>query len=154
MKSTVGKLLAESMSDSRLRLLTADLGYRMFDEAWKTGRCINVGASEQTMIGIAVGMTYSGLVPICYSITPFLLYRPFEWIRNYLDYEKAPVKLIGSGRDDDYKNLGFSHWSFEQKDVMSLFPNIRVFYPESSEDLKDLWDEFLDGGPAYLNIRR
>jgi transketolase len=50
---------------------------------------------------------------VVYSITPFVLYRPFEWIRNYLDHEKIPVKLVGGGRDKDYGYLGFSHWAEE-----------------------------------------
>ena len=34
----------------------------------------NVGSSEQLMIGLAVGLTYTGFTVLCYSITPFLLF--------------------------------------------------------------------------------
>jgi len=60
-------------------LITADLGYGLFDNLKQKfpNNFINCGASEQLMIGLAVGLAYSNKIPFCYSITPFLLYRPF-----------------------------------------------------------------------------
>ena len=62
------------------------------------------------MVGMGIGMAMEGKIPICYSMTPFVLYRPFELIRTYIDHENITVKLIGAGRDKDYDWLGFSHW--------------------------------------------
>ena len=45
----------------------------------------------------------------------FKLLFIFEFIRNYVDHEKLPVKLIGGGRDKDYGYLGFSHWAEEDR---------------------------------------
>jgi transketolase C-terminal domain/subunit len=56
--------------------------------------------------------------------------RPFEWIRNYLNHEQVPVKLVGGGRDKDYGYLGFSHWAEEDIDIMSNFKNIELFKPK------------------------
>src|SRR6266480_298784 len=79
-------------------VIVNDLGYRMWDKIREDfpNRFINVGAAEQTLIGVGIGLALNGKIPIVYSITTFLLYRPFETIRNYLNYEKIPVKLIGS----------------------------------------------------------
>jgi transketolase C-terminal domain/subunit len=54
------------------------------------------------MIGAATGMAMEGKIPVVYSITPFLLYRPFVFLRNYLHHENIPVKLVGGGRNKDY----------------------------------------------------
>ena len=82
-------------------------------------------SSEQLMIGLAVGMSMEKLLPVCYSITPFLLYRPFELIRNYINHENFNVKLVGGGRDQDYGYLGFSHWAEDDESIMSNFKNIK-----------------------------
>ncbi len=56
-------------------LLFGGLGYPRIDEfltKWPY-RAINCEASEQTMLDIAVGLSYAGKIPFCYTITPFLL---------------------------------------------------------------------------------
>ena len=39
-------------------------------------------------MGMATGLALENKIPVVYSITPFIIYRPFEFIRNYLDHEK------------------------------------------------------------------
>ena len=96
----------EMEKDDRIWLLTGDLGYGMLDQIRDDfpERYLNVGASEQLLIGAGVGLALSGKIPFCYSITTFLIYRAFEWHRNYLNHEKIPVMLIGSGYEDDYSH--------------------------------------------------
>ena len=64
-------------------LLVGDVGYKVFDHLREEfpNRVINPGASEQLMIGMGAGLAMDGKIPVCYSITPFVLYRPFEFIR-------------------------------------------------------------------------
>lgn len=113
---------------------------------------MNVGSSEQLMIGVAIGLSYSGYIPVCYSITPFLLYRPFEFIRNYLSHEQVPVKLVGSGRDRDYDHDGFSHWAEEDKRIMSQL-DVTVCKPAKLTE--KVFEQFLlCEKPAYLNLCR
>ena len=109
MRKLFSQLLHKEMSrDERIVLITGDLGYGLWDRIRidYPDRFYNVGSAEQLMVGTACGFAMEGMKPLCYSITPFLLYRPFELIRNYLDHEEIPVKLIGGGRDDDYGYLG------------------------------------------------
>ena len=141
--------------DSRIRLITADLGYGLWDRIKidYPDRFYNVMSSEQLMIGLAVGMSMEKLLPVCYSITPFLLYRPFELIRNYINHENFNVKLVGGGRDQDYGYLGFSHWAEDDESIMSNFKNIKIHKPENITE--EIMHDFLfDHNPSYLNLKK
>ena len=116
-------------------------------------RFVNFLSSEQLMLGAACGMALEGKVPVVYSITPFLLYRPFEWIRNYLNNEKIPVKLVGGGRDKDYGYLGFSHWAEEDVKILSEFDNIKLYKP-STPEIKIFKRMLYNNKPSYLNLKR
>jgi transketolase len=156
MRHSFGNALYHLMSeDKNIILITADMGYGMFDEIRDTlpDQFYNVGAAEQVMMGIAVGMALSGKIPVVYSITPFLLFRPFEMIRNYIDHENIPVKMIGSGRGRDYHREGFSHDASDDYIIESFFPNIDFYKPKEDEsfDLKPL---LYSNKPIYLNLIR
>jgi transketolase len=149
-------LLNEMKHNDKIIIITADIGYGVLDNIRTTfpDRFINVGAAETLMIGIAVGLAYEGFIPICYTITPFLLYRPFELIRNYVDYENLNIKLVGSGRDKDYIHDGITHWAEDDINIVqNSFKNIVVYKP-------DILDENLiktilyNNSPTYLNLKR
>jgi transketolase len=158
MRKKFAELLFEEMySNSKIHLVTADMGYKMFDAIKEKfpDRLHNVGAAEQLMLGMCVGLTISGKIAIGYSITPFLLYRPFEWVRNYLNHEGVPVKLVGSGRDNDYLHDGFTHYAHDDFKVMECFTRIDKLWPETVEELDDKFEDFIySKNPAYLNLKR
>jgi len=144
-------------SNSYIFLLTGDLGYGMFDphKADFKDRFINCGASEQAMLGIAVGLSKAGKIPFVYSITPFLLYRPFEVIRNYVNAENLHIVLVGGGRNDDYAHDGASHHAFEDDHIMQALPNIDPHWPDTKEDIPALLQLAIDNKtPTYINLRR
>ncbi len=151
------EILKAMKTDKRIVIVAGDLGYRIWDqvrEVYPT-RFFNVGAAEQAMIGVAVGLSLEGKIPIVFSITPFLLYRPFETIRNYVNHEKTHLILVGSGRNKDYFHDGFSHWAEEDREVMKLFKNIKSVWPESAEEVSKLVPKMLKGnGPWYINLKR
>ena len=133
MRRCFADILHQQMARNKdIWVITADLGYKMWDKIREDypQRFLNVGASEQAMMGIAVGLALEGKIPVVYSITPFLLYRAFETLRNYVDHERIPVKLIGSGRDRDYVHDGFSHWAEEDRDILKILNNIESRWPE------------------------
>jgi len=150
-------LLNEMQSNPDIYLVTGDLGYGLWDEIKDTfpDRFYNVGSSEMAMMGLAIGLAMDGKIPFVYSITPFAIYRPFEMIRNYIDHEKTPVNIIGGGRDKDYGYLGFSHWSEEDMDVMSIFKNINSYKPEKEEELPNILKKTLTKEcGTYINLKR
>jgi transketolase len=143
--------------DNKIQVVTADLGFGILDSVKTTfpDRFYNVGAAEQLMIGAAVGMAEQGLIPVCYSMSSFLLYRPFEFLRNYVNAENVPVKLIGSGRDKDYSHDGLSHWAHDDEQLLAVLPNIKIYKPQDIQELESVWTEFITSDqPAYLNLTR
>lgn len=150
------KLYNYMEKNDKIYFLTGDLGYQLFNRIQNKfyRRFINCGASEQAMLDIAVGLATSGKIPFVYSITPFILYRPYETIRNSLNYEKIPVKLIGVGRNKEYGKLGFSHWAEDDSQVMKNFPNIESYWPEY-KDFNRLFDKIIyNNKPVYINLKK
>lgn len=149
-------LFEEMEKNKKIIVVTADIGYGILDKLRNkfSERVINVGSCEMLMIGVAVGLCYEGFIPICYTITPFLLYRPFEMIRNYVNYEKLNIKLVGSGRNQDYSHDGFTHWADDDVEIVTnCFKNIKVYKPDILT--KEILHEILETTtPCYLNLKR
>jgi transketolase len=158
MRNLFGELLAEYIAkDKKIWLLTGDLGFGVLNKTRQAApdRSYNVGAAEQLMLGAAVGLAHNNKIPVCYSITPFVIFRPYEWLRNYLDHEQTPVKLAGAGRDKEYGHLGFSHWAVDDERALSVFPNIKIYKPASKQELVHIWEEYLyNDKPSYLNLSK
>lgn len=150
-------LLNEMRQNQKIHLLTADLGFGILDEILRAfpDRSANVGAAEQLLVGAGIGLAQAGKIPVCYSISPFLLYRPFEFLRTYVNHENIPVKLVGSGRDKDYIHDGISHWADDDEKILSTLPNIKIWKPQSLEELRDGFSCWLySPSPGYLNLAR
>jgi len=151
------ELYKKMMVNNDIWIITADLGYGMFDPHKEdfSDRFINVCAAEQTTMNIAIGLALSGKIPFVYSITPFLLWRAAEQIRLYVDHENIPVKLIGSGRDDDYKHDGFSHNAEDAQKILTVFDNIIEYWPEDKVEMARVINEMTENlRPSFLSLKR
>lgn len=158
MRRLFAELLHEEMKhNEEIHLITGDLGYGLWDKIRDDfpTRFHNVGSSEMVMMGMGIGLAMEGKIPYVYSITPFSIYRPFEMIRNYLDHEGIPVNIVGGGRDKEYGYLGFSHWSHDDKRIMSVFDNVQSNWPETDDELRAVFQTTLQKQfPTYTNLKR
>lgn len=137
--------------------ISCDLGWGGFDRIAEDfpERYINVGAAEQAGMDIAIGLALQGKIPFIYSITPFLLYRPFEALRTYIDRERIPVKMIGSGRKRDYRHDGFSHDATDDLRFVKHFKNINSIYPSDKNEIEFLVDGIIEvEEPFYINLAK
>jgi transketolase len=154
-------LYFEMQKDEDIFLITADLGFGLWDQIRNDfpHRFYNVGASEQCAVGVGVGLALEGKKPFVFSITTFLIYRAFEWHRNYLNHEKIPVMLIGSGYQDDYKHDGISHQPSGLFGIDGLFEtqlwNIQTYFPDAKEEVPvNLGRMIKENQPAFMCLRR
>lgn len=94
--------------DPSIYVLAADIGFGVFDTLREEcpDHFINTGIAEQATIGMAAGMAMEGLKPVVYTITPFLLERPYESIKLNVMQQNTNVKLVSYG---DYPDLGPTH---------------------------------------------
>lgn len=150
-------LYFEMKANPNILLLTGDLGFSMLDRHRDDfpNQFVNTGAAEQCLLGAAIGASLSGRIVVCYSITTFLLYRPFEWIRNYVQHEGIPVLLVGSGLDNDYGHDGITHQSHDAKDVLKLFPRIQTYFPDDKQTVPAMLRTMIEAKePSFLCLRR
>ena len=136
-------------------LLVGDLGFGMFDSIRDDypKQFINCGASEQTMLDVAVGLALSGKIVFCYTITSFFM-RAAETIGLYLHGEQIPVKLVGSGRDQDYHIDGPSHDCTIAQDFLRN-TNVRELYPDTKEEIPLLIKQMVESKvPTFISLKR
>lgn len=117
-------------------------------------RFINTGVAEQAMIGIAAGLALKGLKPFCYTIATFSLFRPYEFVRIDLCYQKLPVTIIGMGAGLIYSNLGSTHQSIEDLSLAKSLPNMTVIAPCDPDEMKQAtkWCVKNKNGPVYMRL--
>jgi transketolase len=136
----VDNLLKFAVKDKNIFFLTADLGFGSFDvlERKLKDRYINVGVSEQNMIGIAAGLAREKKKVITYSIANFAFMRCLEQIRNDAAYHDCNVTIIANGAGFSYGQLGMSHHATEDIAIMSSIPNVKVHSPATKNDIEYL----------------
>lgn len=143
--------------DARITLLVGDLGFGIWDEFRDSLplQFRNTGAAECALLDIAVGLALAGKKPFCYSITPFLLYRPFEAIHLYLNHEKINVKLIGSGVPGSYAHEGYTHNSDDASFILSTMPHIQQYWPAPTDSMCELVKILVNSDmPAFVGLNK
>lgn len=149
------ELLDLASKNKNLYLLTADIGFQVFDEfrAKNKDRFLNMGVSEANMIGVAAGMTLNNKIPICYTIIPFLIMRAFEQIRTDVCIQNLPVKLVGVGGGVAYGTLGPTHHSIVDISIMRSLPNMTVISPADPIETRKATKALIEiDGPVYLRL--
>jgi len=158
MRTAYCKELYEIMSrDTRVFALTADIGFRNFDEimAEFPDRFINVGIAEANMMGIAAGLALSGKIPFTFTIAPFVTMRCLEQIRIDLCYQNLPVKIIGAGGGFVYGPQGTTHHAIEEIGILRTLPHMTVISPSDPVETRKAVRAAMDlDGPAYIRIGR
>jgi transketolase len=141
--------------DDRVVLMTGDLGFMALEPFRDRfpDRFFNMGVAEQNMVGVATGLAEAGFKPFCYSIVPFAVLRPYEFIRNGPVLHGLPVTIVGMGGGFEYGNAGPSHYGIEDVGVMRLLQDMAVIAPADAEQVeaavkaRGAWP-----GPAYLRL--
>lgn len=142
-------------NDKDVFILTADLGYKLFDSFKSNApeRFYDIGVAEANMIGVASGLALTGKNVYCYSIIPFLVMRAFEQIRVDIAYHNLNVKLIGVGGGFTYGLEGFTHFGLEDFALMRSLPNMCIISPADPVEAKCLANiSYKHEGPMYIRL--
>ena len=154
MRRCFGKIITElAERDDKIYVIVGDIGYRVFDDFRDKypDRFINMGICEQSMIGVSAGMALEGLKPWVYTITPFLIERPFEQVKLDIDQQNVNVKLVGFS---DYPKLGPTHTELDGEKIMQLFNNISSYFPKNGDETNQFVNEAYDNnGPAFISLK-
>ena len=151
----VAELDRLAASDSRVVLLTGDLGFMVLEPfmAAHPDRFFNVGVAEANMLGLAAGLAEQGFIPFCYSIATFASLRGYEQLRNGGVLHRSQVRVVGIGGGYGYGSAGVTHHALEDIGVMRLQPGLSVIAPaddaQASAALRATYDL---AGPIYYRV--
>ena len=114
-------------------------------------RFVDVGISEQTMIGAAAGLALRGRVPVVHALAAFLVMRAFEFIRTDVGIPGLPVKLVGYVPGFLSDANGPTHQAIEDVALMRGIPGMGVFCPADEAELVEALPSLLaEPGPCYI----
>jgi len=154
MRRRFGKVISEiATKDEKIVLIVGDIGYGVFDDFRKKHpkKFFNLGICEQSIIGFASGLALEGLKPWVYTITPFLIERPFEQIKLDINQQNVNVKLVGFA---DYPSLGPSHAELDAKKMMRLFKNIKSYFPKDGRETNLVVKlAYKRRGPVFISLK-
>lgn len=154
MRYKFGEELCKYMErDKRIVLLVGDIGFGVFDLVKEKfpDRIFNCGIGEQAMVGMASGMAMEGLIPICYTITPFLLERPYEVIKLNVCQQKQNVKLISYG---DYSDLGPTHIT-SNIDLLCECLKLKLYKPETVDEMLNNFKQIMEEDtPSFMYLKK
>ena len=117
-------------------------------------RVINAGISEQSMIGIASGLSSEdGRVVYACTYASFVLVKAVEFVRHNLAYHQFNVKLVGNSAGFAMETLSISHWATEDITMARALPNITILSAaDSLEAIKMVIAAHDVQGPVYVRL--
>ena len=115
-----------------LMILTGDTstsaGLQRFKSTFPE-KFLDVGISEQNMIGVAAGLASEGTTVFTSTFAPFQTMRCCEQIKVNLGYMRHKVCMVGLASGVVLGTLGYTHCCIEDVSVMRSIPNITVISP-------------------------
>jgi len=154
----IDTLIELAKKDNKIVLIVPDVGFNYIEEFQRMfpDRFFNFGVTEQSTMIIAAGLALSGFKPYVYSMVNFVVFRPYEMVRNAVCLHNANVKIIGVKGSDKYKLLGFSHNLItENEEIKALenMPNLKSYIVNNPEEVKDIiLETYNTKGPTYIRL--
>jgi len=118
-------------------------------------RFIQVGISEQDMLGIASGLAAAGKTPIAVGFAMFIIGRGWEQIANSIARQRLDAKIVGTHAGLSPHADGESHQMYGDVALMRTIPNMRVVVPGDAPSAVEALRAALEyRGPVYLRLMR
>jgi transketolase len=154
-----GKALVElGEKDSNVWVLTADVSEstrtHWFAEKYPS-RFVQVGVSEQNLVGVASGIAACGKKAFVSAYGVFSPGRNLDQIRISVCYNDVPVIFHGSHTGITVGPDGASHQALEDIAIMRTLPNMTVMAPADAEETRKATIAAYElGKPAYIRTFR
>ena len=158
-RESYGNALVELGAEhDNLIVLDADLA-----AATKTGvfkkaypdRHIDCGIAECNMMGIAAGLSTTGIVPFASTFAMFAAGRAFEQVRNSIGYPHLNVKIGATHAGISVGEDGAAHQCNEDIALMRTIPGMVILNPADDVEAKACVKAAYEyNGPVYLRFGR
>ena len=141
-RATFGLSLLEIQKQyDELMVLTSDVSTSAGLDRFRNNfpdKFVDVGISEQNLIGVATGSAKTGYNVLTTTFSPFQTMRCCEQIKNNLGYMKTKVTLVGLASGLVLGTLGFTHASIEDIGSLRSIPNIQIISPATVLNVKSV----------------
>ena len=118
-------------------------------------RFLDMGISEQDMVGTAAGLALSGMTPFVSTYCVFLAGRAWDQIRTTVCYNDLNVKLAGAHAGISVGPDGATHQSLEDVALMRVLPRMTVVVPcDAEETRKATLAIAKKNGPCFVRFGR
>lgn len=159
MRSVFARVMEEMQAeDRRLIYMDADLMNSIgMANYWKAHpeKAINSGIQEANMIGVAAGMSATGLIPFVHTFGTFASRRVMDQVFVSAAYAKLNVKIIGSDPGITASLNGGTHMPFEDMGMMRCVPEITIIEPTDCVMLADMIRQTKEKyGVFYIRLSR
>ena len=158
-RESYGNALVELGAEhDNLIVLDADLA-----AATKTGvfkkaypdRHIDCGIAECNMMGIAAGLSTTGIVPFASTFAMFAAGRAFEQVRNSIGYPHLNVKIGATHAGISVGEDGATHQCNEDIALMRTIPGMVILNPADDVEAKACVKAAYEyNGPVFLRFGR
>lgn len=142
--------------DERVVVVDADVRNSTMTEAFCKefpDRCFQAFIAEQNMVGMAIGFSAMGFVPVISTFATFLT-RAHDFIRM-AQYSRSNIKFVGSHVGVSIGQDGPSQMGLEDLPMFLSMPDSIVLYPSDAVSTEGLMREMMRfEGIAYLRTTR
>ena len=159
LRAVFGETMAE-LGDSNPRIVVLDgdvassTGAAAF-EAAHPDRFLQMGITEQAMMGVAAGLATVGFIPVASTFACFAVGRALDSVRVLIAQPRLNVKIAGGYSGLLTGMTGKTHQMFDDVAIMRTLPNMTVLAPaDEVEAAQAIRAMVAADGPFYLQVTR
>ena len=155
-RATLGIAALEIAKNRNFLVLTCDVSTSAGLDRFRKllpDQYIDLGISEQNLIGVASGLSSESFDVMTTTFAPFQTMRCCEQIKVNLGYMSHKVCMVGLASGLALGTLGFTHCCIEDIGVLRSIPGITIISPaDSLETIKALEAALKYNGPTYIRL--
>jgi transketolase len=116
-------------------------------------RALDVGITEQNLVGVAAGLATRGKLVFVYAMAPFVTMRAFEQVRTDLAYNEKNVKIVAIFGGLFAGPWGSTHHAIEDFALMRAIPGMTVLAPADPHETERCLRAAAElPGPVYIRM--